>query len=123
GLHLRSCRGCGRVRRREGSSDRDTCGGSCSRQGQEMKRTVLAGLLVALAWPSAAAATEETDALFKDGVASLQAGRPAQAIASFEALADRGVVDPSASYARGLAYAMRVRIGGEVAGDLGRSAQ
>jgi hypothetical protein len=67
--------------------------------------------------------SEETDALFKEGTAALQAGHPAQAIADFEALADRGVVDASASYDRGLAYAMRVRIGGEVAGDLGQAAQ
>ncbi|MDP9036516.1 MAG: hypothetical protein M3O50_17075, partial [Myxococcota bacterium] len=37
-------------------------------------------------------------------------------------LADRGVVDPAASYDRGLAYATRVRIGAEVPGDLGRAA-
>ena len=33
------------------------------------------------------------------------------------------VVDAAASYDRGLAYAMRVRIGAEVPGDLGRAAQ
>ena len=45
------------------------------------------------------------------------------AITSLESLADRGVVDAAASYDRGLAYAMRVRIGAEQSGDLGNAAQ
>ncbi len=82
------------------------------------------GFALALAFliPKVANATAETDALFRDGTAALDAGRPAQAIADFEALADRGVVDAVASYDRGLAYAMRVRLDAEVPGDLGRAA-
>jgi hypothetical protein len=52
----------------------------------------------------------------------LHEGRAGDAIAAFETLADDGVVDAAASYDRGLAYAMRVRIGAEVPGDLGRAA-
>ena len=93
-----------------------------------MKRrpcATLPGLLVALAlllFPAAARADDETAALFASGTAALKDGRPGDAIASLEALADRGVVDPVASYDRGLAYAMRARIGAETPGDLGRAA-
>jgi hypothetical protein len=64
----------------------------------------------------------ETDQLFADGVRALQDERPNDAVASFEALADRGVVDPVVSYDRGLAYALRVHAGAEQPGDLGRAA-
>lgn len=88
-----------------------------------MKRAFAAATLLVLSCATSLAhADAETDALFREGVASLDAGRPAQAIANFEALADRGVTDATASYDRGLAYAMRVRVGGEVPGDLGRAA-
>ncbi|MDF2694931.1 MAG: hypothetical protein K0S65_3314, partial [Labilithrix sp.] len=67
---------------------------------------------------------EETDpaALFRGANEALAAGRPGEAIAKFEALADRGVVDAVVSFDRGLAYAARVRAGGEQPGDLGRAA-
>jgi hypothetical protein len=68
-------------------------------------------------------ASDEVDALFRDGTKALSEGRVADAIATFEALADRGVLDATTSYDRGLAYASRVRIGAEVPGDLGRAAQ
>jgi hypothetical protein len=70
---------------------------------------------------AAAGVVDDTDVLFAAGVAALREGRPGDAIASLEALADRGVVDPVASYDRGLAYASRVHIGAEVPGDLGRA--
>jgi hypothetical protein len=69
-----------------------------------------------------ALATEETDALFASGNQALADGRPGDALAAFEALADRGVVDAAASFNRGLAYANRARIGAEQPGDLGRAA-
>lgn len=59
---------------------------------------------------------------FAAGVGALAEGRAQDAIASFETVADSGLVDASASYDRGLAYALRVRIGAEVPGDLGRAA-
>jgi hypothetical protein len=62
------------------------------------------------------------DALFASGTQAIAEGRPGDAIADFEALADRGVVDPAASFDRGIAYANRVRIGAEQPGDLGRAA-
>jgi hypothetical protein len=67
---------------------------------------------------------EETDpaTLFQGANEALAAGRPSEAIAKLEALADRGVVDAVVSYNRGLAYAARVRAGAEQAGDLGRAA-
>jgi hypothetical protein len=64
----------------------------------------------------------EDDALFKAGVGSLTEGRPGEAIADFEALADHGVVDATVSFDRGLAYVARVRVGGEQPGDLGQAA-
>jgi hypothetical protein len=85
---------------------------------------VLAALvaLAMLASGGAAHAGDDAAALFASGAAALRDGRAADAIASLEALADRGVVDPVASYDRGLAYATRARIGAEVPGDLGRAA-
>ena len=71
---------------------------------------------------ASANAGEDTAAFFSSGAQALRDGRAADAISSFEALADRGVVDPVLSYDRGLAYATRVRIGAEAPGDLGRAA-
>jgi hypothetical protein len=67
---------------------------------------------------------EELDpgALFRAANAALGAERPGEAIAKLEALGDRGVVDAVVSFNRGLAYAARVRAGGEQPGDLGRAA-
>src|SRR5579864_4158247 len=62
----------------------------------------------------AAPTSDDPNALFGAATAALGEGRATEAIADLEALADRGVVDPVASYDRGLAYAMRVRIGAEV---------
>jgi len=61
-------------------------------------------------------------ALFRSATDALAGDRPADAIARFEALGDRGVVDPVLSYDRGLAYAARVRAGAGHPGDLGRAA-
>jgi hypothetical protein len=81
---------------------------------------------ISLLPPRAAAddLVEQTpDSLFASGSKALTDGRVGEAIAAFEALADRGVEDPVASYDRGLAYAARVRAGAELPGDLGRAAQ
>jgi hypothetical protein len=84
---------------------------------------VIVGALAILSAAAPADAADDTSALFSSGTAALRDGRAADAIGSFEALADRGVVDAALSYDRGLAYAMRVRIGAESSGDLGRAAQ
>jgi hypothetical protein len=65
---------------------------------------------------------DDPGSLFAAASAALREGRAGDAIGQLEALADRGVLDAAASYDRGLAYAMRVRIGAEVPGDLGRAA-
>ncbi len=81
----------------------------------------LAALLVSgTAWSQADA--DDTGKLFADGVHALEQERPNEAVASFEALADRGVVDAVVSYDRGLAYALRVHVSAEQSGDLGRAA-
>jgi len=72
--------------------------------------------------PAAPAATENVDADFAHASEALAGGRAGDAIALFEALADRGVVDENVSFDRGLAYAERVRMGAEQPGDLGRAA-
>ncbi len=54
---------------------------------------------------------------------ALREGRAGDAVAAFESLADRGTIDATLSYDRGLAYALRVHIGAEQPGDLGRAAQ
>jgi len=65
---------------------------------------------------------DSTGALFTSATKALHEGRAGDAIGALEGLADDGVVDAVASYDRGLAYALRVRIGAEVPGDLGRAA-
>jgi hypothetical protein len=87
-----------------------------------MKRLLLVSMMMLVAPPIARADDNETKTLFADGVRALQEERPNDAVASFEALADRGIVDPVISYDRGLAYALRVRAGAEQPGDLGRAA-
>lgn len=95
-----------------------------------MRRRV--GLVVAfgvVAWFGAArgqeppaAAESEAATLFRAAADALAGGQPGEAIANLEALGDRGVIDPVVSFDRGLAYAGRVRAGGEQPGDLGRAA-
>jgi hypothetical protein len=65
---------------------------------------------------------DEIAAIFAAGIQALGDGRPGDAVADFEALGDRGVVDPIVSFDRGLAYAERVRGRGAIPGDLGRAA-
>ncbi len=61
--------------------------------------------------------------LFAQATKALRDGRAGDAVAAFESLADRGAIDAILSYDRGLAYALRVHIGAEQPGDLGRAAQ
>lgn len=70
----------------------------------------------------ALAVSTEAQELFRAGLLALEKEQPRDAIAAFEALADRGVVDAHVSFDRGLAYAQRVRLGGAQPGDLGRAA-
>jgi hypothetical protein len=83
---------------------------------------LLALVAAALGLGIARARADETSSLFDDATKALDDGRPGDAIANFEALGDRGVVDAVASFDRGLAYAARVRVGSSVPGDLGRAA-
>jgi hypothetical protein len=73
--------------------------------------------------PAPVRADDDATALFSSATRALREGRAGDAIGALEALADQGVVDPVASYDRGLAYAMRVHIGAGAPGDLGRAAQ
>lgn len=52
---------------------------------------------------------------------AIREGRLDDAVAAYEALADRGVVGSSLAYDRGIAYALRARSGRGLPGDLGRS--
>lgn len=85
-------------------------------------RFALVALTLATALASPARADVPDAELFAAGVRALDDERPNDAVASFEALADRGLVDSSASFDRGLAYAARVRLGAEQPGDLGKAA-
>src|SRR5260370_39714275 len=67
-------------------------------------------------------AEEGSAGMFREGSKALREGRAGDAVAIFEALADRGLVDAAARLDRGLAYSMRVRMQAEVPGDLGRAA-
>jgi hypothetical protein len=70
-----------------------------------------------------AAPTGDTpETLFQRGVTALRDGSLNEAVEVFEALADRGFVDPDASFDRSLSYLGRVRAGVERPGDLGRAA-
>ena len=72
--------------------------------------------------PGSGPPADDTETIFAAGLKALGDGRPGDAIANFEALGDRGVVDPVVSFDRGLAYAERVRGRTAVPGDLGRAA-
>lgn len=90
-------------------------------------RIVLATIFTCVAFATSVAADEEVleedpATLFRGANEALAAGRPGEAIAKLEALADRGVIDAVISFDRGLAYAARVRAGAEQPGDLGRAA-
>ena len=95
-----------------------------------MKRaTAIAALFACFTLATTASADEDAPqeemdpaTLFRGANEALAQGRPNEAIAKLEALADRGVVDAVISFDRGLAYAARVRAGGEQPGDLGRAA-
>lgn len=90
-----------------------------------MKALVVAlavAAFMATGTPLAHADDVDPAALFTQGTQALHEGRASDAITAFESLADLGVTDPVASYDRGLAYALRIRVGGEVPGDLGRAA-
>ncbi len=65
-------------------------------------------------------AAEPEDTLVRAS-AALEASKPAEAIRELESAADQGYVDAALSFDRGLAYAMRVRLGPESDGDLGRA--
>jgi hypothetical protein len=92
------------------------------RRGLVVLAFALIAFVTLAAGGSLARADDDPTALFTQATRALKEGRAGDAIAALEALADSGVVDPVASYDRGLAYAMRVRIGAEVPGDLGRAA-
>jgi hypothetical protein len=71
---------------------------------------------------AAARAAEGVDAVVAQAAEAMAAGRDDDAIAALEALADRGIVHPDASFDRGLAYARRARSERAASGDLGRAA-
>jgi len=66
--------------------------------------------------------SDAPESLFQRGVHALRDGAVNDAVEVFEALADRGFVDPDASFDRSLSYLGRVRSGAERPGDLGRAA-
>jgi tetratricopeptide (TPR) repeat protein len=78
-------------------------------------------LLTGYGFDRVALAATEVDH-FRAGADALAEGKYEQAIAHFEAYADREAPHPDASYNRGVAYITRVRSGSERSGDLGRAA-
>jgi hypothetical protein len=91
---------------------------------KRLGRALLLTLAIACLVSGAGADQEQDEAngLFAAATKALEQGHAGDAIAGFEALADRGVLDPQISFDRGLAYAERVRISAEIPGDLGRAA-
>lgn len=92
------------------------------RRGVLVVASVVVALVVASSAGRARADVDDDPTLFRSAVTNLQQGRPGEAILDLESLADRGVVDAVVSFDRGLAYADRVRAGGEQPGDLGQAA-
>jgi hypothetical protein len=92
-----------------------------------LRRAATMALYCALALLSDRSAWADDEAslsdLFVQATKALHEGRAEDAVAAFESMADRGAVDATLSYDRGLAYATRVRIHAEQPGDLGRAAQ
>lgn len=68
-----------------------------------------------------AAPSDSPEATLARAETFLAEKKPTEAIAELESLADRGYVDAAISFDRGLAYALRVRLGPETEGDLGRA--
>ncbi len=68
-----------------------------------------------------AAPSDSPEATLAHAEGFLAEKKPTEAIAELESLADRGYVDAAISFDRGLAYALRVRLGPETEGDLGRA--
>ncbi len=81
----------------------------------------LAALLIALG-SAGEARGDETEDGFARAKKALDAERYDEAIVELESLADRGVLHPSVSYQRGLAYARRAHGADAEPGDLGRAA-
>lgn len=98
------------------------------RKGDGVRSTpaaVAIAVVVSFAAAGANARADETSdpqKIFENAANALEGERPTDAIAFFEALGDRGVVDPVVSFDRGLAYAARARAGADQPGDLGRAA-
>jgi hypothetical protein len=99
-----------------------TTGLASLRAGRFAPLVAIGAVGMALLAAGPARADDDPAARFASGAKALHDGRAGDAIAAFETLADDGVTDAVASYDRGLAYALRVRIGAEVPGDLGRAA-
>lgn len=78
--------------------------------------------LVAASWCTSASAQQDAPDAFDAGVEALNSGAHAEAVDEFESLADRGTVNPNASYNRGLAYAARAQSSAARPGDLGQAA-
>jgi hypothetical protein len=81
---------------------------------------MLLGLLALVLMVRTAQATPQQDDRFKSAVASLNAGKPEEAILALEALRDDGIDDASVSFDLGLGYLSRAHIA-EAPGDLGRA--
>ena len=76
--------------------------------------------LAVLAFAAALAATDAPAPGLEHAAKALEEKNPREAILELEQLADQGVIDPSASFDRGLAYAMRAAISPQP-GDFGRA--
>src|SRR5260370_35775792 len=84
----------------------------------------IVAVVCAVLWLFAHAVEAEEDSagMFREGSKALREGRAGDAVAIFEALAYRGLVDAAASLDRGFAYAVRGRVQARRPGDPGRAA-
>jgi hypothetical protein len=71
--------------------------------------------------PGATAISDDAGALAKAALTALQAKNPDEAVLLYEAATDRGLMSATASYNRGLAYAMRIGFERPAPGDHGQA--
>jgi hypothetical protein len=86
-----------------------------------MRRAPVLAVLLALGPPAQAAEPPALEQTVREALSAVSTGAYDQGIDALEALSDRGVSHPEASYARAQAYVERARSRSSRPGDLGRA--
>lgn len=89
---------------------------------RRLRRAASPSFAIVFLFGAVAFGQSEPEGLFSAATRDLQEGRPDEAIARLETMADRGMSDAAASFNRGLAYANRASSTSSKPGDLGQAA-